>query len=647
MFKFLRKYNTLILVIGGSLLMIVFLLGSTIPALMQQLGGNSAAAATLANGESISAREWQRVQQETEQLINLGVRIPFVGEIREPGHWYLLTREAEAAGFIGGPASAREPGFITSEQLNELATTLNVDPRPLYDLFAKVSGVRRLVRTYLDTAKLSDARIREFAAERLPSAMAQLVVIEAEADQATTMPSEAEMQEHFQAYRDIEPGEGEMGFGYRLPNRVRIEWIAVDPDLVRNTVRDSDRFSEIEQIRHWQQNAGVRRIPAVDERAEEIPQIVKDDLLNQLTEDVLDDIAKYIRRQVAERQRGLTLTDGYLDLPSDWASKRISFAELANRIQREYGIASPTVQSRGEEWLDRGEIAGLDGIGTASTQQFSAEPMTLPMLFDNTRAFGNASPGTAIQEGVTGPVLRDLNASDGAVYAFRFTEVDASRPADDLGEVRDAVIADLRRLAHYESLVARLDELERMAERDGLLAVALESDSIIQVPTRLARCDMNRVNQLSAMGEVPRVEPTPIPVIGPNEDAIDTIIEYSQSLPVGESVKLTEAQRVLSLPVRDALAVMIVRITQPTPVSEQDLDLLVQQRMPQMIMQAQDLRLGVGEAPQRASAAQQGPMFVIEAFTYDALARRHGFEERGRILDDEDVAATDESAAGM
>ena len=73
MFKFLRKYNKWILAVGGTLLMIVFLIPQALEGLAQSAGTARATRATVldASGTTveITASEWALVEAEY-QLIN-------------------------------------------------------------------------------------------------------------------------------------------------------------------------------------------------------------------------------------------------------------------------------------------------------------------------------------------------------------------------------------------------------------------------------------------------------------------------------------------------------------------------------------------------------------------------------------------------
>ena len=63
-----------------------------------------------------------------------------------------------------------------------------------------------------------------------------MVVIEAEADQVEATYSESQVQAQYDQYKDILPGEGDTPFGYKLPNRIKIEWISIPVSSVRELV---------------------------------------------------------------------------------------------------------------------------------------------------------------------------------------------------------------------------------------------------------------------------------------------------------------------------------------------------------------------------------------------------------------------------
>ena len=106
MFKLLRKYNKLLLAIFGVLLMITFLIPQAMSQFARESGSRRATIATVGDGDRVTGEQWHQVQTELDLLQKAGASIPGLGPIRDikPEHWYLLTREAAAAGLV--PVSA-------------------------------------------------------------------------------------------------------------------------------------------------------------------------------------------------------------------------------------------------------------------------------------------------------------------------------------------------------------------------------------------------------------------------------------------------------------------------------------------------------------------------------------------------------------
>ena len=200
MLKFLRKYDKWILAVGGSLLMVVFLL----PQAMQQLGGDprDQVIASYANG-SITLRERYDAQQDVETLKRLHPSIPYLLLGLDPNgneavHWLLMAEEARRAGFIAGPEdgaqfmelAARELGriyaqqyfgdesglspqmvsFVQSNFYDQLLTARQamVGGAQAYEIDllrieSVAMGILRLHQTYFNAPRLSDVESVHFA----------------------------------------------------------------------------------------------------------------------------------------------------------------------------------------------------------------------------------------------------------------------------------------------------------------------------------------------------------------------------------------------------------------------------------------------------------------------------------------------------
>ncbi len=596
MFRFLRKYNKWILAVGGTLLMIVFLIPTAIQGLSQRAATSRATWATVGpNGKEVVTQvELSQVREELVVVQNMQYVMPSsVGTVNQPAHWYLLTREAEEAGLV--PGTSLIYARLQDQTLRNLAAIAGTTPQVMLRTLSKIEGISRMARLYRAPGKFSDRRLRHHARRLLARVQAQIVVIEAFRVEDAPEPDEAEIERHLAEFAELRPGEGDKGFGYLLPDRCKLEWLTVSADAVRRMVESGEKLNGVALRKHWRLNPDGR-FPDVTDGAS-VPEAVRADLLEQLTQAALDRIAKFASDQLRTLRRGLDDRDGYLILPDDWARQRLGLQPLARRIQSEFEIDLPVYQTSGGDWLGPDDVAALPGIGLAGTDKFGPTPVPLAELVAAASEFGG-STSLIVQEAVAGPPLR---SADGDVYLFRIIATDASRPPESADEVRAEVVADLHRLTHYDALVDSIDEIEEAARSKGLLALAIEHETPIELARNVAILDLSR-------GTV-----APLPTIGEHPETVEAIIDRALALEIPEGTTVADLppeQRIFAVPVEDRLAVVVVRLTQLSPLTTEEFANLVTANTIQQIIL--DEELGGGER-------------LREAFSLDALAERHNF----------------------
>ena len=102
MFKLLRQYNKWILAVGGTLLLITFLMPTAIQSCAEQSAFSGSTWATY-DGGSVTGAELELAQKEL-RVVEVLRNPQFVqlGADRDPAHWWLLVHEATKAGLVGG-----------------------------------------------------------------------------------------------------------------------------------------------------------------------------------------------------------------------------------------------------------------------------------------------------------------------------------------------------------------------------------------------------------------------------------------------------------------------------------------------------------------------------------------------------------------
>ena len=588
MFKFLRKYNKYILAVGGTLLLITFLIPFAFTRLLQGTGGPRRGTWATVGREKqrkVTFDDLAVVQREMRLIDAAGAQLQMPIPIDRADYWYLLTLEAQDAGVIPAPGTV----YATEQGQQQLAILAAVSGESLgfvQQTVAKVLGVQQLMLLYIDGDKYSDRRLKHLARRMYHRVTVRPVVIAASADGGGNH-TEQELADQLDKYADIAPGAGDMGFGYRLADRAGIEWLTIKADTVREMIGNSDQLNPVALRKHWTLEARKGRFDPPDPGAP-VPDEVREDLLERLTLETLDKVERTANDQLRFTRRGLGKRGGYEDLPDGWAG--LSFQQLAMDLQSEYGIALPHYQATGSLLLTGDELRELDGVGTAKSDKFGQTPVSLTTLVMGARAFGGSAL-IPIQQGVAGPPLRDAQRG---VYLFRITATDISRPPTSVDEVRDQLIADLNRLEDYERLAANAQSIRQVAVADGLLALAMQYDSPVAAPT-------NVTLGFSAF----------LPGIGVNEAVVEAIIDHAMALPRDVAVAdLPEEDRVLVLPVEDSLSLVVARLLDQTALTQEIFQTYMQFGLVQSKLLAEEI-------------ATDDPK---KEFGFEALAERHAFK---------------------
>lgn len=630
MFRFLRKYNKIILAVGGTLLMIVFLIPQAIQQLAQRQARASADVATIGpDDEEVSIDRWSQVQQEVQIIDKLGIRIQGLEPIKDPSQWFLLTYEARQAGLIA-PQPDKQHG-ITETTLQAIRQTTGLSSESVMRTLANADGVQRLIGLYIQAGELSDKRLQHYLQRLFHGVGVETVAIVANADNTDYQPTQQQIDEQFEKYKNDLPGEGEYGFGYKLPDRVKLEWLSIPADAVRDTVENSDAMSNRELRRHWRENENQRGIPAVTP-GDDVPDAVREDLLNQLTTQKLDQIEKFAYDLLRIPQRNLERESGFFKLPADWKDKQLTFGKLADQIQERFGVR-PEYHSSGGEWTDVAELGALPGIGGATTDRFAGAASSLYDFVTIAKELGGDG-GIPIQEQVAGPPLK---AVDGSRYLFRMVDVDPSHAPPSVDEVREQVVNDLKREANYDQLKTEMATIEKTAIDDGLLSLAMQYDAEVAASQHIALYDPDKYfidNMMMQRGQGGlEAKPSAVPGLGPDPEVLGEIIDWSLSFPEGTKVAdLPEEKRTKIFPVDDRFTLLVVRLTREIPLTQEDYKTLLTKRAELLLVDSE----------------LKGFETIQEAFGLDALSARHNFHLRTKKSeeDTENAADADKKVAG-
>ncbi len=632
MFKFLRKYSVWILGFGGTLLLIAFVAPDVIQRFAQEAGTAGTVQAKVGDGEEVGFKEWQNSQKQAQIIDDFYSSII---KIDSPAHWYLLTREANLAGIT--PAIQIPTDNLGISEINYIASQSGTSPQTVLQTRANLQGVQQLKRMYQSAGKFSDRRLSKAAEDYFSSAAIETVVIPAIPLDNGSFSTEA-MQAQLDAWANTPEGEGDFGFGYKLPDRFKTEWLVIPSTTITASAKASPEFSTKEQRKFWRRNELDPRFPSVG-TSTIIPEEVANAYLEQLTAKKRSEIARSASEHLRNPRRGYSQTDGFINLPENWSADQLSYESLASALQNEFSIALPEYGSI-STWTSAENADTTPVIGSLIAVNQGDRAIDFRTLINSAKEFeGNGT--YRIQESVSSPVLE---ATNGDLVLFRLTETDAARAPRNLEEVQTQVQYDLDRLARWVSLQEESNIIEQNAREHGLLASSVEFHSVVSAPRPVSMVDtgaptilsptdrrplmLNTIGQRITLGQQIEDMATTIPSLERNDRAlIQAIMDRADKLPLDVPIsELPVEDRIFVTRSPENMALVIVRFTGTTPASSE----LAQEFVKRTADSPAIIQLLI-------SFDELGGFDAInDTFSFDSLAKRHNFE-RGPANVDEDV----------
>jgi len=526
--KFFRKYNKYILGIGGSLLMFVFLLQPVMS--MFTTDPMDLPSGTYDGGE-ITRRDLASANSILSVLGRFGLVLDRDPDEQntssDPLRWALILKDAQS---LGLSASSHEIDLLRKEigrsdtEIEKLASRLNTTPGAILgamrdwlivqqykELAAGQSHMPATLRARLMRQMLKDPRtypyyealaygstrlsqplVEHFLQDQGSQVSGRLVMVRAEKylDEAPR-PTKGQVDTLFQAHKDDLPGEGEpYGFGYRIPDRVKLEYLTISMDQARQHVkvteadalgfyrRNKDRYTQAADPGDETTSDQIQPKPYEQVRAQVI-----EDLTEEQAFELVDKIAKSAYGLLYEDTRGMA-KDGDYRVIGD--ARLTPLREIADRLETDFGLL-PQVRSLTQAWINDDQLANLPGIGQsflASNPRvdFRSYVLSTRELEPET---DNPLLPHRLQTGLAGSPMISL---DGARHVFRLQLAEPSRQPESIDEVLEKVQSDARLLNAYQALVSGAQAWSERAASEGLDATAAQaSTTVIELPPTARR----------------------------------------------------------------------------------------------------------------------------------------------------------------
>jgi hypothetical protein len=668
MLKWFRIYNKYILAVGASLLMIAFLIPQSVQMFSEST--RNVTIGTIGDEEiklddrRAAASDMAIVSMVFGKVHQLLPRIA-IPESLESIHWLLILRDARRMGLGAGDHEVAnllgmlgyddenkvrrltiEAGvtedmlyrafrdWITIEQYRELAAgqghvsienRLNTYVSLINQLqmggvspYAILSG---LARASQGLPRMSTPVLMRTIADQLSNVtIAAVPVRSTRYLEDVTAPDEAALVALFDQYKNDLPGEGEpYGFGYKIPDRVKIEYMTIPFDqVVQLQTVDESRV-----VRYYDEHPDqfMTQPPAQgsdDTEEQEVqPQLrpyvaVRDQIVSRLkTEDAEDMIGQMARTAQSLLQRDvrqMETDNGYRVIRDGW--QPTPFDEVAEALQEQFNVL-PSTRVRGGEWLSRDDLAQIEGLGTSRLPGRGGADFVSYVMSARELGITDDNPliGLHLQTRIPSRTL--TNPQNGSRYIFRIVDAEAARVPTSLDEVRPRVEQDAKQLAAWEMLLGERDDWRNRVGALPLdeLARQLETEPI--GPVTFPRLQRSFTGEL----DLPDTDP-----IAPDASFIDAVFDLARAaVNEGEIADVPQAKRSDAIANPHDRTLYLVRVDDFSRMARSDYDMFASS--PELNLSVQEMLLGRDGAP--------------DPLAFDTLAARVGYKSENDRSDDD------------
>lgn len=434
--------------------------------------------------------------------------------------WILLTHEAESAG-IRIPTSdvgvllnrivpQLFPGQTYSAVMKGLVDRFRASENTILETFGKLLAVLQYSQTICSVEDVTLPQLTHLAALNGNALNAEFVRIPAQAfADKQNLPADAALQAQFDKYKGNSPGhvtaDNPYGFGYTLPDRLEVEYIALKLADVAKTVQPPTQEETESFYQQNRQRLFTQKVPSDpnDPNSTQVDKVtsyaeVADDIMQQLKRQRITTKAEQILEEVR------TLADAKLGLGSEenkdmtveqLKEKSGDYAKITQDASTKYGI---TLYNGKTGWLNAVDMQTDKYLGRlavtsqgASALRLSQVLFSVKELGDNAavvlfsqpaRMFTTVGPASdtasAANPDLTGQIMlvaRVTGVSKAGepekldtLFSTKTLDLgDAAPQKDNIFSVREKVTQDVQKLAAWDTAKSKADEFTALAAKDG------------------------------------------------------------------------------------------------------------------------------------------------------------------------------------
>lgn len=429
-------------------------------------------------------------------------------------YWLLLKNEAKTAGIavsndeagkILGTVLPQTAGGTYQQVIGGLISEQGVAEKEILAIFGNMMGVLAYAREICLGEYVTARQQSRELSMRAEAMDVEFVKFDSSvfAD-SLQEPTQREIGEHFEKYKGVFAGvlseDNPYGFGYKLPNRVKLEYMAIKLDDIEGTVK-SPTHEETEKYYQRYREQFVEQIPSdpndpqspVTERTKtyaEMASLISEVLLqkkiNSKAELILQE-ARTLTDSEAEDADAEAETPGIEEL----AEQAKDYKEAANKLSETYGVKIYTGQTGflgpdevlSNEYLTRlylkgyGQQRGRVNIVRLAQIVFAIDELQASELgpFDvpKPKLYKNIGP-VRDRLGEVMAVLRITGVERAAepesineTFSKAGFEFGQDEETEEVYSVKEKVVEDLKKLAAMDTTKNKAEEFVKQIVSDG------------------------------------------------------------------------------------------------------------------------------------------------------------------------------------
>jgi hypothetical protein len=489
--KTLRENGKTLLMIFMALLLVAFLIPQQIQGCADRRRAEVLRVGQ-AFGRNVSSQELQAAAAEMDILRSMGA----MQQGPTPLDYYLLRAEADAAGVRVGRdeiISILRGGGVGDTILAEVQARHRVSYDRIYEVLGNWMAVNRY-RGYQVSA-IFDSLPRQRLAYRNANqnATARISTLESRAfERLVPEPTEEQLQAFFDACKDRTTAHtpDELVFGYKRPDRLRYEYLTVDPAKIKSRVQV--RTAQVEQ--YFKDNAGAftkpdplatqpvegQPPPEVPMTFEEARDIAREELRERRAVEDAQRVLNDIHAEVSRKWLGLERDkSGYVSTPPETES----FEQIARRY------AERGVEFIGSDFVDQAGLQRIPGLSqavvsdrmrlTAAQLAFRVQGLFTPQPGDPLPVLSLMEPSGVMSTRQTDP--RTRRPAPRQPYLMRIVAVAPSAPPASMDEVRDQLVKDWKTVQAFALAKAEAEKLAARAREVGLDVAVQEATALKEI----------------------------------------------------------------------------------------------------------------------------------------------------------------------